>query len=119
MRIGHGVELRHGRSVLGYADSVRLVQGPVDTGGKALLAHELTHTVQQRAGQSATFRLSGLDAGAARRLVPSQVKVLILSMKDAAGREFAISGPLRAAKSSGDVLQQEWEIVYEGIQRTL
>ena len=111
--------LHIGQESIGTCDKVILDQGPAAPQGKELLAHELTHVVQQKAGQPVTLRLAGLDPKAAARIVPSQVRIVVLSMADATGRKFGISGRVKHLQQRHGSTSGEWEIVFESIQRAL
>lgn len=89
---------------------------------RGLLAHELTHTVQQSVGKKdVTIRFSKLeDSGfmskyRQRTLAGSQIKLTGYSKTGAS--VFAITGVV--GEVGNDVLQQEWSITYEAIQRVL
>ena len=101
-----------GRLRIGLADGVRAVSGRVDRGGRDLLAHELTHLVQQRAGQSVTMKLQGVKLDSKAPLVGQQLDI---TMKDATGRNFGVTGKIKSAEPSATM--QDWTIVYETIQR--
>ena len=111
---GRDVELSVGRSAIGACAGVRQISGPVDTGSKELLAHELTHVAQQRAGQQAKFVLRDV---ALQSRTPLEGQTLQIGMRDATGRTFALAG--RIVSAQADATGQDWTIVYEGIQRVL
>lgn len=114
-----GATLLIGREVIGHCDRLVVDGGIGAAKGKDLLAHELTHLVQQKAGQSVTLRLGGVAQAVAIHLTASQPRTIILQMTDPAGRTFAISGKVVQARPADGARQQEWSITYETIQRVI
>ena len=109
------VTLRIGREAIGTCDQVLVISGPTAAQSKRLLAHELTHVVQQKAGQKVSLQLSKVSFSGAKPKLAGQV--LQIDMKDDTGRVFAMAGKVQAG--GNDVMAQEWTITYESIQRVL
>ena len=112
---GTAAELRIDRATVGTCAEVRVAGTIGNRDSKGLLAHELTHVVQDRTGQQTRLRLSGV-ALASR--MPLTGRVLQVAMTDATGRSFAVQGRVLHAEPV-PASPQEWSIVYETIQRAL
>ncbi len=115
---GGSVSLTVDRKEIGTCGSITVDRGIGQRQGKALLAHELTHVVQQNPGQPVTLQLDGVDRATAQSLVPSQVKIIMLSMTDTAGRKFGISGKVTKVEPSRAAANQ-WTLTLESVQRAV
>ena len=112
---GSAADLMIDRATVGTCSGVRVAGTIGNRDSKGLLAHELTHVVQNRSGQQTTLGLSGV---ALRSRAPLTGRYLQIAMTDATGRTFAVQGRvLHAEQVAGG--HQDWSIVYETIQRAI
>lgn len=89
--------------------------------GKKLLAHELTHVVQQHVGKKdIMIRLngSGLNRVTLNKLRSSAGREIKLTVYNKSGAPtLAIKGMVGQIETNA--MQQEWTLTYEAIQRVL
>lgn len=96
----------------------------VDRSTRSISPHELTHTIQQNAkGVPVVVRAGKVSAerNGLFKLQSSARKQVKVTAYDGRGTPVAgFTGPLHSATAGGnDVLQQEWSLTYEQIQRVL
>lgn len=89
--------------------------------GNKLLAHELTHVVQQHVGKkNIIIRLNGsdLDRASLNKLRSSAGREIKLTVYNKSGAPtLAIKGNVGQIET--DATQQEWALTYESLQRVL
>ena len=112
-----GVQIASFSELLGIATKVDATPK-----SRGLLAHELTHVVQQKVGKrDVTVRLSKLEnsglTSRARLRKSAGRRVKLTAYNKFGAPILSIIG--LAAKVDTDTSQQEWSITYETIQRVL